>query len=134
MKEIQAYLKSPLAAALAASLVAAALALVVRLYVIEVHEIGQLCDPGTGPWWCGARQATYQAFRIWQPIGIGALGAAALLSGIGALVQGGRWASGVAAFIGGLGCVLYNADLAALGLVLALVAAARMGRPLSDQR
>jgi len=49
----------------------------VRFFVIEVHEIGQLCDPGNGPWWCVPRQATYQAFRIWQPFGVGALGVAA---------------------------------------------------------
>lgn len=110
--------------ALAAAALAVGAGFAIRFLAIEVHEIGQICDPGTGPWWCVPRQAAVQAFLIGR-LGVGALGVAALLAGIGALVQGGRVAILIATALGGLGCVLYNADLAALGLVLALIAAAR---------
>jgi len=96
-----------------------------RYFAIEVHEIGQLCDPGTGPLWCLPRQAIVQIFLIRDPLGIGVLGAAALLAGLGALIQGGRIAIYIAVALGGFGCVLYNADLAAIGLILGLLAAAR---------
>ena len=125
MNNFKSYLSQPLTIAFCCAIVAAGIALLVRFFAIEFTEIGQLCDPGTGPWWCVPRAATYQAFRIWQPVGIGALGLAALIGGLGALVQGGRLAQCLAAALGAFGCVLYNADLAAPGLVLALVAAAR---------
>jgi hypothetical protein len=129
MKDFRQYLTAPLAIALIFAGIGATIALSVRFFLIEVHQIGQLCDPGNGPWWCMPRQATYQAFRIWQPIGVGALGVAALIAGAASLIEHKRWGQYAAACLGAIGCVLYNADLAAPGLVLALVAAART-RPL----
>lgn len=108
-----------------AALVSMGIGAAIRFLLIEVHEIGQLCDPGTGPTWCLARQAIVQLFLIRYPFGIGALGVAALIAGAAALVQGGRLAIYIAACLGGLGSVLYNADLAAIGLVLSFIAAAR---------
>ena len=110
--------------ALIAMGVAAGCAAIIRFFVIEVHEIGLICDGGTGPWWCLMRQGVYQAFRIW-PIGLGALGMAGLLAGMAALLQGGRAAGIIAAALSVTGCILYNADTAAIGLALALMAAAR---------
>jgi hypothetical protein len=97
----------------------------IRFLLIEVNEIGQLCDPGTGPAWCMARQVIVQLFLPRYPADVGALGVAALIAGAAALIQGGRLAIYIAACLGGLGSVLYNADLAAIGLGLSLVAAAR---------
>ena len=109
-----------------AAAVSAGIGAAIRFLLIEVHEIGQLCDPGNGPPWCMARQAMVQLFLIRYPFGVGALGIASLVAGAAALIQTGRLAIIIAACLGGFGTVLYNADLAAIGLVLSLVAAARM--------
>jgi hypothetical protein len=97
----------------------------VRLLLIEVHEIGQLCDPGTGPVWCLPRQAVIQLSIPRYPGGVGALGIAAIIAAGAALIQRSRSAIYIGACLGGFGCVLYDASLASIGLVLSLIAAAR---------
>jgi len=52
-------------------------------------------------------------------------GGCCLIAGVASLIQRGRLGYCAAAALAAIGCVLYNADLAAPGLVLALVAAAR---------
>jgi hypothetical protein len=95
--------------------IALALALAARFLWIEPSTMGLACAPVPPPWWCGPRTGVIlvHQFNGW--------GLVALVSGLLALFF--RWypmallglASGL------IGLVLYNAGLAAVGLLAALL-------------
>jgi len=105
----------------AAGLVAASLAaaMAFRYQVVEPAAIGLVCDAGTGPWWCDLRALVIALFSR------GALGLASLAAGLLAHVLDRRWLALVALIAGAAGLVLYNADTAAAGSVIALLHAVR---------
>ena len=91
-----------------------------RYLWIEPSTMGLACAALPPPQWCGWRE---QAILVHQANG---WGLAALAGGIAAVIFRWRWtvALGLAAGLAGL--VLYNAGLAAVGLLLALL---RLLRP-----
>ena len=95
--------------------VALGLALVTRFVWIESTEIGLACAAVPPPWWCGPRTAIILVHQY------DAWGLAALGAGLLALVF--RWYPlALLALVTGLfGLVLYNAGLAAVGLLAALL-------------
>jgi hypothetical protein len=109
-------------AAVAAVLAATA---ALRFLLIEPHEIGHLCLQAEAPWWCAARGALAAAFRS-QAFGALSL-ACALWSWRRRDV---RWAA-AAMVVGAAGLMLYNANLAAPGVLLGVIvlAQARSARP-----
>lgn len=109
----------PLAAAL---LLVLAAALFARHRMIEPSDIGQLCDAGQGPWWCGLRLAIIMSFAR------GGLGLAVLAAGIAATVLRWRWLAVCAALGGVAGLVLYQFVFSAAGLLLGLLVLVRPAR------
>lgn len=96
-----------------------AAAMAIRYQVVEPASVGLLCDPGTGPWWCGLRAAVVMLF------GSGALGLLSLGSGLLAHLLDWRGLAVLALVAGAAGLVLYNADTAAVGFVIGLLRAVR---------
>jgi uncharacterized membrane protein len=95
--------------------VALALALVTRFVWIENRELGLACGDLPAPWWCGLRQAMWQ-FHQANGWGLIALGA-----GVGGLLFRLYPLALIGMVFGLFGIVLYNAGLAAVGLVAALL-------------
>ena len=95
--------------------VALAVALVTRYVWIESTEIGLSCAAVPAPWWCEPR---YLIIRFHQENGWGLI---ALAAGLITLLTRWYWLALVALVVGMLGLVLYNAGLAAVGLLLALL-------------
>jgi hypothetical protein len=91
------------------------LGLVARYLWIEPREMGLACAALPAPWWCGPRVAavTVHQYNGW---GLGALAA-----GLLALTFRIYWLALVGLAIGLIGLVLYNAGLAAVGLLAALL-------------
>jgi hypothetical protein len=88
---------------------------VLRYHVIEPRPIGQMCGGVGTPWWCPLRTGLIKAHE-WYIYG----GAAIALAGVGWWRSDARWAmAGLAA--AGLGLVLYNTEVAAVGLLAALL-------------
>ena len=87
-------------------------ALALRYLVIEPHEIGMACAADAAPWWCTPRQAVV-LMHIWV-----VWGWAGLIGGGLGLVFRWRWAIWLGFVMSLMGLVLYNADLAAVGLML----------------
>lgn len=87
-------------------------AMVLRYFVIEPQSIGMACADTVRLWWCGPRQALLMMhiFDIWGWCG--------LVGGAVGLVWGWRVAVWVGFVMSLAGLVLYNADLAAVGLIL----------------
>lgn len=108
---------------LVAALTAAAaigVAAALRYGFIEPQALNEACWAAISPWWCKPRQGL--ALLIdYQALGWASLVAAGL-----ALTVGGRGLVLGAIASGGLGVILYNADLAAVGLVLGAVRAIRL--------
>lgn len=103
------------------SATAALLAAWLRWSFIEPEKIGTACAAADAPWWCVFRQALMLA-TAYNLFGILPLAAA-----VGAIFSSGRqhlWAGHVALALGGVGLVLYNASLAAVAVVLAVLALA----------
>lgn len=86
-----------------------------RYQVVEPAALGLVCDPGTGPWWCDLRALVIAVF------GIGALGLVSLGAAVLSHFRDGRRLALVALVAGAAGLVLYNADAAAAGFVIALL-------------
>lgn len=92
-----------------------AIGYVLRYQVIEPRSIGQVCGGVGTPWWCPARTGLIKAHE-WFVYG----GAAVLLALLAWVRDDARWA--VAALgCAGLGLVVYNTEVAALGLLLTLM-------------
>jgi hypothetical protein len=95
------------------------LGLVARYLWIEPREMGLLCADVPTPWWCGPRLA---AVYVHQYNG---WGLAALAAGLIALTFRVYWLALAGMAIGLMGLVLYNAGLAAVGLLAALLVVMR---------
>ena len=95
--------------------VALTLALVTRFVWIESTEIGLACAAVPPPWWCAPREVVIHIHQY------NAWGLAALGSGLLALLF--RWYPlALLGLVTGLfGLVLYNAGLAAVGLLASLL-------------
>jgi hypothetical protein len=91
------------------------LGLVARYLWIEPREMGLACSDLPPPWWCAPRVAAVQIHE-WNGWGLGAL-----VAGLAALLFRVYWLALVALAIGLIGLVLYNAGLAAVGLLAALL-------------
>ena len=97
----------------------------VRYRLVEPEAMGAACERGA-PWWCGLRTG-FIAFTQWNGFGWAALALAVLAL---AMAVAGRPASmrGLALAgltIGGFGLILYNATMAAVAVVIALLCLAR---------
>jgi hypothetical protein len=95
------------------------LGLVTRYLWIEPREMGLYCADVPTPWWCAPRLA---AVYVHQYNG---WGLAALAAGLIALTFRVYWLALVGMAIGLMGLVLYNAGLAAVGLLAALLVVLR---------
>lgn len=91
------------------------LALVTRFVWIENRDLGLACAEQPAPWWCALREAAWR-FQHWNGWGLTALvaGIAGLLFRIYPLALLGM-------VFGLFGIVLYNAGLAAVGLLAGLL-------------
>jgi hypothetical protein len=86
-----------------------------RYQVIEPRSIGQMCGGVGTPWWCPLRTGLIKAHE-WYVYG----GAALACAGAAWWRDDARWAiAGVAC--AAVGLVAYNTELAAAGLLLALL-------------
>lgn len=97
----------------------------VRYRLVEPEAMGAACERGD-PWWCGLRTG-FIVFTQWNGFGWAALALAVLAL---AMAVAGRPASmrGLALAslaIGGFGLILYNASMAAVAVVVALLCLAR---------
>ena len=94
---------------------ALALALVTRFLWIEPSSMGLACAAEPPPWWCATRTAVIQVhtYNGW--------GLAALVSGALALLLRWRPLALLGLVTGLCGLVLYNAGLAAVGFLAALM-------------
>jgi len=100
---------------------AALLAAWLRWSFIEPEKIGSACAAAEAPWWCVFRQALMLATAY------NLFGALPLAAAVTAILASGRrhlWAGHAALALGGVGLVLYNASLAAIAVVLAVLALA----------
>jgi hypothetical protein len=86
-----------------------------RYQVIEPRSMGQMCGGIGTPWWCPLRTGLIKAHE-WYVYG----GVAILCAAMAWWRNDARWA--VAGFAcAGVGLVVYNTELAAVGLLLALL-------------
>lgn len=87
-------------------------ALALRYLLIEPHAVAMTCAGDNAPVWCDAREAILMmhGLKVW--------GWAGLASGALALAFGWRPALWLGFGMSLMGLVLYNADLAAVGLML----------------
>ena len=91
------------------------MALVTRFHWIENREFGLACADLPAPWWCALREA---AWHFHQANG---WGLTALAAGIAGLLFRIYPLALIGMVFGLFGIVLYNAGLAAVGLVAALL-------------
>lgn len=95
------------------------LGLIARYLWIEPREMGLACADLPPPWWCAPRQGAVM-FHQWNGWGLTALAA-----GLVALIYRIGWLALIALAFGLVGLVLYNAGLAAVGVLAALLLLAR---------
>ena len=91
------------------------IALVTRYLWIEPSSMGLACAALPPPWWCAPRTAVILIHQ-WNGWGL-----AALAAGIGALIFRLYPLALIGLAVGLCGVVLYNAGLAAVGLLAALL-------------
>lgn len=95
------------------------LAIAFRYLVIEWRPVSTMCEVAVPPFWCAIRKLIIEVFYS-DAIGIASLVAAAL-----AFVlyrrKGSRFLAGVALILAGPSIVLYSADIAVPGFLLALL-------------
>lgn len=106
--------------ALAWAAAALGVAMVLRVWLLEVPAIGWRCAEPEAPGWCAA----YAVFGWLLRSQI--LGGMAAALGVFALVASSRRAVAAAAAGGAAALVLYNADLGAAALLLAALRAVRL--------
>ena len=99
------------------------LAALVRYRLVEPQWIALMCDGDAAPWWCPLR-AALSGFLYYY--GFGYLSLAGALA---TLVLRRRWLVMATAAAGAVGTVLYNTDLAAPSLLLALVLSFGLAAP-----
>ncbi len=115
-------------AALAGLLLCAAAYLVgyaVRYRLVEPEAMGAACERGD-PWWCGLRTG-FIMFTQWNGFGWAALALVvlAVAAAVASRPATMRALALAALTIGGFGLILYNATMAAVAVVLALLCLAR---------
>ena len=96
-------------------LLALALAVALRLYVIEPSHIGHACDPAPWSGWCAARTALVMSFRFEE------IGWAAFAAGVAATFVRRAWLGQLALAAGLAGLVLYSYEPAVVGALLGLL-------------
>lgn len=94
---------------------ALALGFALRYLVIEPRSIGQTCGGVGTPWWCPLRTGLIQAHELFV------YGGSALALALLAWWRDAPRLAMAGLACGGLGLVLYNTELAAAGLLLALL-------------
>lgn len=109
----------PLLSALLVAAAAVAAGYGVRLGLIEPPGFAWTCQSISPPWWCPLRAGAIATLRF------GALGIAALVSGLIALLRGRRLVALAAVGLGGAGLVLYAPALSAGGALLGAMALLR---------
>lgn len=117
--QLAGLVRHPLTLTLLLAAAAIGLAMLCRYEAIEPRPIGVLCRSVDPAWWCAPRE-----WLLWsvQNQLLGIAGVLAAVVGIG----GGRLAFGrLAAAFGGLALFLYQAELGALALLLALLRSLR---------
>lgn len=111
--------------AFALPLLALAVALALRVFVIEPSYIGHACDPEPWSGWCAARTALIMTFRFEE------IGWVALVLGMLATFLRRAWLGQSALALGLAGLVLYSYEPAVIG---ALLGALVIFRPLPDRQ
>jgi hypothetical protein len=106
-------------AALLALLLGGGLAVYIRFGLVERQLVALACDGGEASFACGLRALAIQLFHY------EILGWSALAAGLATLLRPRWWSAALTLFAGGLGLFLYNTELAATGITLALLALAR---------
>lgn len=105
-----------------------ALALAVRLLVIQRPELGWACQAADGtPWWCPLRAG------LIATLDFGALGWISLAAGVCALAGGGRRVTSAAILMGAAGLVLSAAGASATGMILGTLRSLRLDRPVPQR-
>ncbi len=109
---------------------AAAVAYALRIGLIEPEAFGQLCAGSPAPGWCWPRALLIDAIHS------GVLGAGAFALGALATFRRKPGVAAAAAALGAVGLVLYDADAGAVGLLLGMLALARIlaCEPLAEHR
>lgn len=100
-------------------LACASLALWIRFALVERHAVALACDAGEASLACALRGGAIALFSRDIP------GWVALGAGLLTLLRPRAWSLAVTLAAGSLGLFLYNTELAATGLTLALLALAR---------
>jgi hypothetical protein len=95
----------------------------IRLLLVEPDEMAQLCSVNAAQWQCRIRDLAIQGFarHLYGPVSV----AAGLLAWLGGI----RLFAILAMVAGTAGVVLYDFELAALGLMLGALLLARGPRP-----
>lgn len=101
--------------------ISAAVMFAIRLLIVEPDTMAQACLGYNMSWQCKLRTLTVYGFsrHLYGPISV----VAAVLGAIGGI----RMFAAAAMFVGMAGVVLYDFDLAALGLLLGAVLYLRLG-------
>ncbi len=128
MRLLAAVWAKPVARAVALGVVSAGIGWLLRYQAVEPAVFGAMCRADVPPGWCPLRTGLIVAIELGGP------GVAALALAVAALAVKGRAARllcALAMVAGGAGLILYNASLAAAGVLVALLRATRLGRPAS---
>ena len=99
----------------AVPLLVLALAVALRVFVVEPSHIGHACDPRPWSGWCAGRTALIMSFRF------GEIGWAALAAGVVATVVRAAWLGQAALSLGLAGLVLYSYEPAVVGALLGVL-------------